>query len=186
MVLVAICVNLADARPQVDPTLTVLVHDHTGLPPAALQEVESATSLLLSRGGIRLQWILCRAAWIPNPPDACMEQVATERVVLRIIDHPIGGQVYRGEKLAGAVIEHRYATLYTAEIRSSARRWGVQFVDVMAYAAAHEIGHLLLGADHRPAGIMQAVWSKTVYRDIAQRWLSFHAAESAVMRDRLR
>lgn len=31
---------------------------------------------------------------------------------------------------------------------------------VMGYAMAHELGHLLIGEGHRPAGLMRAAWSK--------------------------
>jgi hypothetical protein len=44
-------------------------------------------------------------------------------------------------------------------------------------AGEHEIGHLLLGPNHTSSGIMRAVWGKTEYRDMAQRWLGFSAAE---------
>ena len=63
----------------------------------------------------------------------------------------------------------------------------MDFEGVMAYDAAHEIGHLLRGPRHRPSGIMQAVWGKSAaYRDMAHRWLSFDAAGRDAMRDRVR
>jgi hypothetical protein len=57
----------------------------------------------------------------------------------------------------------------------------VGHVRLMAYAATHEIGHLLLGPNHTSSGIMRAVWGKTEYRDMAQRWLGFSAAEQQAL-----
>lgn len=53
----------------------------------------------------------------------------------------------------------------------------------MAYAAAHEIGHLLLGDRHAPAGIMRAVWGKPEFRDMARLWLDFRAGEREALRE---
>ncbi len=63
---------------------------------------------------------------------------------------------------------------------------GVGYGSLMAYAATHEIGHLLLGPQHGSAGMMQPVWGQTEYRDMAQRWLSFEAAEREAMQGRVR
>jgi hypothetical protein len=55
----------------------------------------------------------------------------------------------------------------------------------MAYAATHEIGHLLLGEKHASSGIMRAVWGKTEYREMAQRWLGFSTEEREALRQAL-
>jgi hypothetical protein len=41
---------------------------------------------------------------------------------------------------------------------------------------------LLLGPRHSSVGIMQAVWKEADYRDMAQHWLGFNAAELAALR----
>jgi len=52
---------------------------------------------------------------------------------------------------------------------------------LMAYAATHEIGHLLLGPNHSPSGIVRAVWGETEYRSMAHRWLDSRAAEQQAL-----
>jgi hypothetical protein len=169
-----------------DPTLTVLVYDYTGLPAAGLRQVESETNLLLSRAGLRVEWSVCHTVWVPEMPEECLANATPLRFVVRIVDHHIGSSEKRGDPLGSAVIANHYATLYAGEIRSSAGRQGLAVASLMAYAAAHEIGHLLLGPQHGPAGIMQAVWGKAAYRDMAQRWLGFGAAERDTMQRRVR
>jgi hypothetical protein len=44
-----------------------------------------------------------------------------------------------------------------------------------------EIGHLLLGPNHSPAGIMREVWGEADYRGMAQRWLGFGAAQQQAL-----
>lgn len=186
LALIAVCATVSVAAAPPEATLTVLLCDYTGLAPAALDEVESITSFLLSRAGIHIEWILCRAAWPLEAPDVCMAHVTTVRVLVRIVTHPIELEPKSGDPLGSAVINNHYATLYAGEIRTWAGRQGVSFPSLMAYAAAHEIGHLLLGPQHGSAGIMQAVWGKTAHKDISQRWLGFEPAEREAMQDRVR
>ena len=57
---------------------------------------------------------------------------------------------------------------------------------VMGYTMAHELGHLLIGAGHRPNGIMRAALSKKELDAINSRHLKFNAAEQAAILSKLR
>jgi hypothetical protein len=51
---------------------------------------------------------------------------------------------------------------------------------------AHELGHLLIGAGHRPNGLMRAALSKKELDALNRRHLKFNAAEqAAILRKRL-
>jgi hypothetical protein len=55
----------------------------------------------------------------------------------------------------------------------------VSWVIVLSYAAAHEVGHLLLGDHaHTPRGLMKAHWDQNDYRDMNQN--RFHFSEEQV------
>ena len=52
------------------------------------------------------------------------------------------------------------ATVFHEQVRSVARRSGVDNAELLGRALAHEIGHLLLRARaHSPTGLMRGVWS---------------------------
>jgi hypothetical protein len=52
------------------------------------------------------------------------------------------------------------ATIFHEQVRSVARRSGVDNAELLGRALAHEIGHLLLRARaHSPSGLMRGVWS---------------------------
>lgn len=182
--LVVLCAAAAgqDHSQPTDPALTILVHDYSGLSPAILHDVESQTRLLLSHARLSLEWVLCTGTANVVLPEPCNANLAPGRFTLRILATYPGNQNKRGDPLGSAEIEGLYASLYAGEIRKSADRHGVSLACLMAYAAVHEIGHLLLGPQHSPAGLMQAVWDKAAYRDMAQRWLAFGALESDAMR----
>ena len=50
---------------------------------------------------------------------------------------------------------------------------------------AHELGHLLIGAGHRPNGLMRASWSKEELRDLSRRHLKFNSWERAAILHKL-
>jgi hypothetical protein len=99
------------------------------------------------------------------------------RVLFRIQSRYPGNVKRTGDVLGTAEIEGSYASLYAAEIRQNADRGGLSYGCLLAYAAAHEIGHLLLGKEHSRTGVMRAEWGKAEYREMAQRGLGFSETE---------
>jgi hypothetical protein len=60
------------------------------------------------------------------------------------------------------VVASSYASLDASEIRKYADHNGLPAGSLMAYAATHEIGHLLLGEKHPSSGIIRAVWGNRI------------------------
>jgi hypothetical protein len=55
---------------------------------------------------------------------------------------------------------------------------------ILGYAMAHEIGHVLLGSrQHSSEGIMKGGWSEEEFERLAKGWLGFTPEQSAVMRE---
>ncbi len=165
---------LADAP---NRTLTVVVFDYAELSDSAINEMESLSGLLLSRSGIGTQWVHCLGHQSAPRPALCDGTSETGVVLIRILKVHIGNPNKLGDPLGSAEVGSGYASLYASEIHTYADHNGLTAGSLMAYAAAHEIGHLLLGEKHASSGIMRAAWGKTEYRQMAQRWLGFSAAE---------
>jgi len=71
---------------------------------------------------------------------------------------------------------------YFSAIRDLAFRFSTAGSDqLLGYAIAHELGHLLLGAGHPPNGIMRAYWSEGEVQSINQQHLKFDSAERAAI-----
>lgn len=162
-------------------TLTVLVHDYAGLPIITLREFEKATAVVLRRTGTQVDWTLCTGREVRTRPALCDGNLEPGRIVLRILGRHPGGQKKYGAPLGSAEVEAGYITLFAAEIQRAAEQNRLPVGAVMAYAAAHEIGHLLLGPEHSPRGIMSATWDKADYHGMGQRSLVFSRAETARM-----
>ena len=167
-----------------DITLTVAVYDYAGLSDSSMNEVETLSTLLLSRAGIQTHWAHCLGHQPGPRPLVCDSNLETGSVLIRILKTHAGNQNKLGA-LGSAVVANGFASLYASETREYADENGIPTERLMAYAMTHEIGHLLLGENHAPSGIMRAVWGKAEYRGMAQRWLGFDAAERKALREAL-
>jgi hypothetical protein len=168
-----------------DASFTVAVYDYAGLSDSVMNELETLSAVLLSRAGIRTHWVHCLGHLQGRRPALCDANLQTGSLLIRILAAHPGHPNKLGDPLGSAVVENSYASLYASEIRRYADQNGLSAGSLMAYAAAHEIGHLLLGENHSSSGIMRAVWGKTEYRDIAQRRLGFSTAERQALRQAL-
>ena len=56
---------------------------------------------------------------------------------------------------------------------------------LLGYTIAHELGHLLIGAGHRPNGILRAFWSKSELEALNHRRLKFNDWERAAIMQKL-
>ena len=182
---VAVAADAQENLSTSDPTLTVVVYDYAGLSDSSMKEVESLSAVLLSRAGIRTQWVHCLGHQPGPRPALCDGDLETGSVMIRILlSHP--GQPNKlGDPLGWASVGNSYASLDASEIRKYADHNGLPTGNLMGYVATHEIGHLLLGEKHALSGIMRAVWGKTEYRDMAQRWLGFSDSERQALRQAL-
>ena len=174
---------MAAAEDPVDRTLTVVVYDYAGLSDKFMNDVEGFTSVLLSRAGIRTEWVHCLGHQRSQRPAFCDGTLGASSVLIRILEtHPAGPTNKSGDPLGSAIVANSFASLYASETRKYADRNGLPAENLMAYAMTHEIGHLLLGEKHAPLGIMRAVWGKTEYREMAQRWLGLSTEERQALR----
>jgi hypothetical protein len=143
--------------------------------------METLSALLLYRSGIGTQWVHCGGHQSGPRPALCDDNLKPGSVLLRIVVAYPGNQNKRGDPLGTAMVESGYASIYATDIHKYAAHNGLPDGTLMAYAATHEIGHLLLGPSHSSAGIMRAVWGEAEYRGMAQRWLGFGVAEQQAL-----
>lgn len=184
--LAAVCPPTFAANPQAtvdgDRTLTVLVRDYTGLPDSAAHDMETLAGYLLSRTGVQLEWVWCNEERHDPQSAMCHDNLEPGRILLRILaDYP-GNYKKPVHPLGSAEFAGSFASLYLAEIRKTSDENGVPFGYLTGYAAAHEIGHLLMGNGHSRTGVMRAQWVRADYDGIAQRRLIFSEAEGEAMR----
>jgi hypothetical protein len=94
----------------------------------------------------------------------------------------------RREPLGQSYADHRggtMASIFLAPARDQAAAANVPWVLVLSYAAAHEVGHLLLGdRAHTSRGLMRAHWDRGDYMAMSQNRLHFTNEQALILADR--
>ncbi len=166
--------------------LQVQVYDYTGLSPAALHEFITRTQEILTGAGISVE------------VDACARGVATScesrrgsfrQVVIRVVTGALkDSNQHRWQHLAQSIATHdggTYASVYLKLAEEEAAETNLPRILVLSYAAAHEVGHLLLGDDaHTPQGLMKADWENEDFRAMAQNRFHFSAEQARELKRR--
>jgi len=157
--------SLAAAK-ETRPTLVVRTYAARTVTTATWTKAIGATTAVLNRAGIRLDWVHCssfRAAEVERGPARCAVPTGRNDVVLRIISAPssaprdlvpLGDSMVDTSQQSGML-----ATIYLDRVEWLAHEAAVPVDAVLARAIAHELGHLLLGtAAHSARGLMRPVW----------------------------
>jgi len=151
------------------------VYDYANLNPGSLHKVLALTQQILGEAGLSVEVELCRGAQaVP-----CASQIVGARyLVMRLVAggsktkdtvlHPQLGQSM-ADREGGT-----YSSLFLERIQDAAEEANVPWDIVLAYAAAHEVGHLLLGSEaHTARGVMKAHWGREDFQAMNQHQLHF-------------
>jgi hypothetical protein len=167
--------------------VTIRIYDSYGVPTHDVDSAIRMASATLAAAGITTEWIRCTPA--AAAPDRCGNAGGRLDIVVRISRAPDGRD--GGEELGEAAVDTTVkagtlATLYADRITSQAAAAGVDQGTLLGRAAAHEIGHLLMGTTaHTPQGVMRARWSRwDLQRRFGRDW-QFSSAEAEKMQMRV-
>lgn len=148
----------------------VQVYDQAGLQPAALHEFVRRTESILVGEGLSIQVKVCNR----SIELSCETPTGSvRRLVIRVVaEEAKTMRNVRGLRLGQSLADHKggtYATVFLSPVRDQAAEQNFPWVTILAYAAAHEIGHLLLGNQaHTPQGLMKAKWDREDYEGMNQ------------------
>jgi hypothetical protein len=166
--------------------LQVRVYDYSGLSAAALRAFTTNTQRILTEAGLSVE------------VDACPKVVATpcesrygssSQVAIRVVGAaPRSDRNARWQHLGQSIADHdggTYATVFLDLVQDEAAHTDLPRMLVLAYAAAHEVGHLLLGNDaHTAEGLMQAHWKNEDFQAMAQNRFQFSPRQAEELKRR--
>jgi hypothetical protein len=162
----------------------VQVYDYTGLNPSALRAFVARTQEILASSGISLEVDACARG-----EGTCESRSgSTRQIVLRVVSDPSKKMKNVRLEMLGVSIAGAdggtYATVFLKPVEEKASDANLPRIVVLAYAAAHEIGHLLLGDAHSPHGLMKATWNTKDFRAIAQNDFRFSPEQAQELASR--
>lgn len=170
-----------------EPPMTIRVYDATARSPAERASAIRAAAAIFTEAGLNPTWRDCSRGGADSP---CAGTRQPHDLVIRILaratvlDTPtsnavtaVDAETVQTERLGFAAVAARgqggiVATVYAEHIARVTARTGIAFDLLLGRAIAHEIGHLLSGANgHTATGLMRAVWTDDeLQRDRLEDW----------------
>lgn len=156
-------------------TITALVCDQIQMPAKKLERAEKEADRILGSAGISVRWSNC------NSPGAATLQELPNIFVIRVRNlAPVDAADSRRRKPMGrAFLLGNRADVYYDAVRELAHDVAsdCEISTIFAYVIAHELGHLLLGPQHSPQGVMEASWGRREVEMMTRHELRFSQAE---------
>lgn len=168
--------------------VSVSVFSDVQIPLQVLAVSERSASQIFSNAGINIAWINCvHAPGAIADPD-CTKTYGLGDFVLRITSHVSGATSDSacGVAWLGTGGTGMYADIFWSRVQQLHTDSTVDLGQILGCIMAHEIGHLLLGANsHSVSGLMQARWRADELGRIALGTLFFSPEQSQRMRAHL-
>jgi hypothetical protein len=182
LALVALACNVSAQTAAVE----VHVYDQSSLQPSTFQSFVTQAQKIMAETGLSIQVKACgRSVSV-----VCESQTyGTRYLVVRVVaGGPKKMQNVRRPPLGQSFADAdggKYASVFLERVQDEAASSNIPWITVLAYATAHEIGHLLLGNQaHSPRGVMKATWDRIDYEAMNQNYLHFSAESVRQLRSR--
>ena len=184
-----------DAPGEVEPRfqITVRVYNYAGVTSGTLLKAEEEGARIFRKAGVEATWIDCAASHSPEeqvPP--CQISLGAIAVNLKILPPSMAARVESSrEELGFALVSARAgsasdAWVFYQRVEDAAASGVASASQILAYAMAHEIGHLLLGPDHHsPEGVMCARWNRKTLEDLGQGQMLFSRDQARLIRNQV-
>lgn len=176
-------------------TFCVHVYDSAAVSPGTLASAVNVSGSVLAAAGIPIEWHTSAAersedskasrpsVFAPGTPDrrGCLTLSIVRRAPPEASVEALGFVMPNGQSSPGITIFYdriQRIAMQGVSVNASVSQ-------ILGYAMAHEIGHVLLkSTQHSAKGIMRGPWTQLEFDRMAKGWLGFTTQQSAVMRQR--
>jgi hypothetical protein len=170
--------------------ITVIVFNYAEVPADVLAEAQGFAEKVFQHTGVGIEWI--------KPSNKAGRREGEEsgnsaRLVMRLVPNSmIAGWANQHDLLGFSLAPADggmgfIAGAYHERVQQLSQRLGGDTALVLGYVIAHELGHLLLGAQsHFPSGIMSYPFDRKELRLASQGLLRFTPFQAKQIRERLR
>ncbi len=183
------------------PSLSIVLHvcDDVGIRTNLVARAQAEMSRIYRDVGIDVAWI-SEASLMALPDDPQPSAASDHHLTLVILCSELTDEMpVAPTALGGAIGTREYrghiAYVFYDRVEHIARTFlnlsrepgtdDMYNVILLAYAMAHEVGHLLLPYGHSPTGLMRAEWNATDLRLAMDRRLNFTNEQVELMRGQL-
>jgi hypothetical protein len=151
-------------------TITVRVYDLYGLGADQRAKALALAGETLANANVATTWVDCTRGDRPELPPVCLETLKDGEIVLHFQPRTPRGSHILGTAVVQDGGPNVVASVYAETVAERSLKTGVPQSIILGRVAAHEIGHLLLGANsHTASGLMRAKWDlKVAYPSLWQ------------------
>ena len=174
--------------------ITVRVYNYAGVTSGTLLRAEEEGTRIFRKAGVEVAWLECGISPSPEgqvPP--CQTPSGAIAVNLRILPPSMAARFESSrEEMGFALVSARTgsasdAWVFYQRVEDAAESELASASQILAYAMAHEIGHLLLGPDHHSReGIMCAHWNQKSLEEVSQGQMLFSRDQARLIRDQVK
>jgi hypothetical protein len=173
--------------------VSVAVYNYAAVPEAILVKAEAETHRIFTKAGIKIAWRDCVIHGTRVECEPRDHSLLAADMALRILPSPMAKRLAAGDREGGLALPcpvgETVCDAYIFYDRSEdlARGGCADLWQILAFLAAHELGHLLLGSDsHSPGGIMRPWWDPLDCEEAAQGQATFTPRQAEQLRAELR
>lgn len=163
--------------------ITIRVMDYVNLSTDTRDELAANARRILRAAGVDAEFVECRLGQTDTGDPVCRTSLGPADFILRIVD---ARRNSNGNELGHSAATQQggaYITVFVNPDQKRARIETLSDAALLGHAAAHELGHLLLGPhSHSNSGIMRPFWSRSDEEWMTKRALLFHARQAGQMR----
>jgi hypothetical protein len=173
------------ARPNEEKQITVRVRNYARIDPGVLLKTETVASKILQEARVDTIWVVCFDGSAYSRDVACTNLPGTMDLTVNVLPFA-RSQAFpsRGDTLGYAIEDGEQgfgcdAWIFNDRIKSFAEERKLALPQLLGQVFAHELGHMLLGANsHSGIGLMSARWSSRELLGADHGELFFSASES--------
>ena len=174
-----------------DPSLrlTVRVFNYAQASPETWNLARKIATSILGRSGIQTFWMECSLSSEGKfTISACEQPLGLSDLVLRLVPASPATRAQFGSGTLGIAAQPEKrtpasASVFYDRVEQLAKGGTASVPVILGHAAAHEIGHLLLGSNsHSPWGLMRAQWSRQDLQNAGVGNLLFTPEQAEVMK----
>jgi hypothetical protein len=185
----------SDNLSQLGSQIVVSVHDFAHIGSKTLTQTEQLATRIFALAGVDAQWTTGSLSdrrtlvndFSTTPSGRCtapLPAVLQVQILSRAPDgFPSQGLGY-SLPCAGQGMQ---VTIFADRVEAVARTTLASFYRVLAYALAHELGHVLLRSSlHEQSGLMKGIWTKTDWQRAAVTVIAFAPHDASLIAGELR
>jgi hypothetical protein len=173
-------------RPNEEKQITVHVRNYARIELGVLLKAETVAKKILQEVGVDTLWVVCFDGSTWSRDAACTNVRGPMVLTLNVVPSSMSQAFQLKGDVLGRATEDgekgftRIAWIFNDPINSFAVERELSVAQLLGHVFAHELGHLLLGANsHSGMGLMHAKWSRRELFAADQGRLFFSASESS-------